>query len=434
MGYVRIDCKGCWRQMPVTPAVVVLLPADLKDQRMTQVPAINSRHHNRITTLQSEIARWRQDFHAHPELGFNEVRTSAIVAEKLHGFGVDEVVTGVATTGVVGIIRGRQPGPMIGLRADMDALPMQEHNDLSYRSSTDGVMHACGHDGHTAMLLGTAKLLADSRDFNGSVALIFQPAEEGGGGARVMVDEGLFDQFDCQSVWGLHNWPELPLGTFCSITGPVMAGIDYFDITIRGQGTHAGMPHDGVDTVLAAAHLVTAIQSVPGRNISPHETATIGVSMFKGSDAYVVMPDETVIGGSVRYFDDRVRQLAEDRIRNLANGIAQGFGAEAVIDYRKNYPPAINPSAEADMAADVAGTLVGEQQIIREHQPCMAGEDFAFMLNQRPGNYIWMGTASDHHASGKLHYPDYNFNDAAIVYGVGYWLALVDRELVGNSG
>ncbi len=348
---------------------------------MTASLAILSRHHNRIAALHSDISDWRRDLHAHPETGFEEVRTSAIVAEKLQSFGVDEVHTGIATTGVIGIVHGQRPGPVIGLRADMDALPMQEHNDLPYRSTTDGVMHACGHDGHTAMLLGTAKLLAETRDFSGSVALIFQPAEEGGGGARVMVEEGLFDTADCQSVWGLHNWPELPFGSFCSLAGPVMAGIDYFDITIRGQGTHAGMPHDGVDTVLAAAQLVTAMQSVPGRNISPHDTATIGVSMFKGSDAYVVMPDEAVIGGSVRYFDDAVRTLAEARIRSLATGIAQGFGAEADIDYRKNYPPAINPPQQADIAADIAASIVGHDHVIREHQPCMAGEDFAFMLN-----------------------------------------------------
>lgn len=399
---------------------------------MTDSPAMHSRHHNRIAALHGDITEWRRDLHTHPEVGFEEVRTAGVVAEKLREFGVDEVITEMATTGVVGVVHGRQPGPMIGLRADMDALPMQEHNDLPYRSNTDGVMHACGHDGHTAMLLGTAKLLAEARDFSGSVALIFQPAEEGGGGARVMVDEGLFKQVDCQSVWGLHNWPELPLGSFCSLAGPVMAGIDYFDIAIRGQGTHAGMPHDGMDTVLAAAHLVTAIQSVPGRNISPHETATIGVSMFKGSDAYVVMPDETVIGGSVRYFDSDVREQAEARIRSLATGIAEGFGGEAIIDYRKNYPPAINPPAEADVAAAIAASVVGEKHIIRKHQPCMAGEDFAFMLNELPGNYIWMGTASANHASGKLHYPNYNFNDAAIPYGIGYWLALVDDQLSGD--
>lgn len=396
---------------------------------MTDTPAINSRHHNRIASLHGEVSEWRRDLHAHPELGFREVRTAGIVADKLQAFGVDEVMTGIATTGVVGVVHGRQPGPMIGLRADMDALPMQEYGNHAYKSTSDGVMHACGHDGHTAMLLGTAKLLCDTRDFAGSVALIFQPAEEGGGGGRVMVEQGVFERANCQTVWGLHNWPDLPLGTFCPLAGPVMAGIDYFDISIRGQGTHAGMPHDGIDTVLAAAHLVTAIQSVPGRNISPHDTATIGVSMIRGSDAYVVMPDEATIGGSVRYFDPAVREQAEARIRMLASGIAQGFGAEAVIDYRVNYPPAVNPVAEAELAAGVAGALVGADRVIREHEPCMAGEDFAFMLNARPGNYIWMGSAAPQHISGKLHYPDYNFNDAAIPFGVGYWLGLVDHLL-----
>lgn len=390
---------------------------------------VNSRHHNRISAMHDEVTVWRRDLHAHPEIGFEEVRTATIVAEKLRGFGVDEVITGMATTGVVGIVHGRSTGPMIGLRADMDALPMHEYNDLPYRSTIDGRMHACGHDGHTAMLLAVAKVLAETRDFAGSVAVIFQPAEEGGGGGRVMVEEGLFARADCQSVWGLHNWPELPLGSFCSLAGPVMAGIDYFDITIHGQGTHAGMPHDGVDTVLAAAHLITAIQSVPGRNISPHETATIGVSMVKGSDAYVVMPDASVIGGSVRYFSDDVRDLAERRIRTLAEGIASGFGAEAIIDYRRNYPPAINPDAEAEVAAQIAASVVGQERVLREHDPCMAGEDFAFMLNERPGNYIWMGTACANHTSGKLHYPNYNFNDASIPFGVAYWLALVDRLL-----
>ncbi|MEQ8332405.1 M20 aminoacylase family protein [Nisaea sp.] len=400
---------------------------------MTDIPAFSSRHHNRISALHSDVTEWRRDLHAHPETGFEEVRTAGIVAEKLKAFGVDEIMTGIATTGVVGIVRGRAKGPMIGLRADMDALPMQEVGDVPYKSTVPGKMHACGHDGHTAMLLGTAKLLAESRDFAGSVALIFQPAEEGGGGGRVMVEEGLFEKANCETVWGLHNWPDLPLGTFCPLAGPTMAGIDYFDIAVRGQGTHAGMPHDGVDTVLAAAHLVTAIQSVPGRNVSPHKTATIGVSMFKGSDAYVVMPDEAVIGGSVRYFEPGVRDLAEERIRALATGIAEGFGCEAVIDYRKNYPPAINPPAEAGIAAEIATAVVGADRVIREHDPCMAGEDFSFMLNERPGNYIWMGTAAPDHKSGKLHYPDYNFNDASIPLGIGYWMALVDTLLPSNA-
>lgn len=399
---------------------------------MTQF-TLNSRHHNRIADLQEEITAWRRDLHMHPEIGFEEQRTAGIVAEKLKAFGVDEIITGMATTGVVGIIHGERPGPMIGLRADMDALPMQEHGDVAWKSVTAGKMHACGHDGHTSMLLGAAKILAETRDFAGSVAVIFQPAEEGGGGGGVMVREGLFDRANCQSVWGLHNWPGMPLGHFCALAGPTMAGIDYFDITIRGQGTHAGLPHLGVDTVLAAAHLVTAIQSVPGRNVSPHATATIGVSMFKGSDAYVVMPDEAVIGGSVRYFDPAVRDMAEAKIRSLAEGIAIGFGAEAVIDYRKNYPPTINHAAETDLAAEVAGDLVGPNNVSRESEPCMAGEDFSFMLNERPGNYIWMGTDQPGRNNAMVHYPDYDFNDAAIPVGVGYWLALVDKLLPADS-
>ena len=395
---------------------------------MTEL-SLTSRHHNRIADLHEDITAWRRDLHMHPEVGFEEVRTSALVAAKLADFGVDQVITGVAKTGVIGIIRGAQDGPMIGLRADMDALPMQEHAAMAWSSVNRGAMHACGHDGHTAMLLGVARILAETRDFAGSVAVIFQPAEEGGGGGRVMVEEGLFDKAPCASVWGLHNWPGMPLGDFCALAGPIMAGIDYFDIAIRGQGAHSGMPHTGVDTVLAAAHLVTAIQSVPGRSLSPHETATIGVSMFKGSDAYVVMPDEAVIGGSVRYFDAATRDVAEARIRMLAQGIAAGFGAEAVIDYRKTYPPTINHAAETDLAAQVAAALVGESCVRRASDPCMAGEDFSFMLDKRPGNYIWMGTDQAGRNNAMLHYHDYDFNDAAIPVGVGYWLGLVDRLL-----
>ncbi len=391
--------------------------------------AMQSRHHARIAAIHEEATAWRRDLHAHPEIGFEEHRTAKLIEERLRTFGVDEVITGLGRTGVVGIVRGKTDGPMVGLRSDIDALPMQERNEIDHRSTIPGRMHACGHDGHTAMLLAAGKILAETRDFAGSVALIFQPAEEGGGGGREMVVDGLFDRADCASVWGLHNWPELPFGSFCAITGPTMAGIDYFDIAIEGQGTHAGMPHEGVDTVLAAAHLVAAIQSIPGRSVSPHKTATVGVSMFKGSDAYVVMPDRAVIGGSVRYFDDGVRDVAERRLRRLAASTAEAFDANAVIDYRRNYPPCVNPAEETALAAEVAAGLVGADNVLREHEPCMAGEDFAFMLNERPGNYIWMGTGSPSHRSGKLHYPDYDFNDASIPVGVGYWLALVDRLL-----
>jgi amidohydrolase len=384
---------------------------------------------NRIAAIQPEVAAWRQDLHAHPEVGFEEVRTAGIVADKLREFGVDEVIEGIARTGIVGIIRGRGEGPMIGLRADMDALPMQERGERPHRSTIDGKMHACGHDGHTAMLLGAAKLLCERRDFAGSVAVIFQPAEEGGGGGRVMVEEGLFEHAPCDSVWGLHNFPGLPLGSFAALEGGTMAGIDYFDIAIRGQGGHAGVPHEATDTVLAAAHLVTAIPSISARSIAPTDTVTIGVAKLRGADAHVIMPEVASIGGSIRWFREEARELAERRLRKLAARVAEGFDCEAVVDYRRLYPATINPPEEAALAAEAAAALVGAERVMRAHEPCMAGEDFSFMLNERPGHYIWLGVDAPDHVSGRLHYPDYDFNDAAIAYGVGYWLSLVARVL-----
>jgi amidohydrolase len=388
-----------------------------------------ARRNDRIAAIHPEVTAWRRDFHAHPEIGFEEVRTAGIVADKLRAFGVDEVMEGIAGTGVVGIIKGEGEGPMIGLRADMDALPMQERGGVAHRSTIDGKMHACGHDGHTAMLLGAAKLLAEQRDFAGSVAVIFQPAEEGGGGGRVMVEDGLFDRAPCETVWGLHNFPGIPLGSFAALTGGTMAGIDYFDITIRGQGGHAGVPHEATDTVLAAAHLITSIPSIAARNVPPHEIVTIGVSRMRGADAHVIMPEEAVIGGSLRWFDEDARALAERRLRRLATRIAESFDCEAVIDYRRLYPATINPPEQAAIAAEAAATLVGADKVVRAHPPCMAGEDFSFMLEERPGHYIWMGVDTPEHVSGRLHYPDYDFNDAAIPHGIGYWLALVDRLL-----
>ena len=396
---------------------------------MSSSPRPLGRHQDRIAAVHAEATAWRRDIHAHPEIGFEEHRTSALIQEKLKEFGVDEILTGLGRTGVVGIVHGRAKGKMIGLRTDIDALPMQERTGLPHASTIPGKMHACGHDGHTAMLLATAKILAETRDFAGSVALIFQPAEEGGGGGREMVEDGMFDKAPCETVWGLHNMPDQPLGTFTALPGPTMAGIDYFDIAFEGQGTHAGVPHAGVDTVLTAAHFVTTVQSIPARNLSPFEAVTVGISMIKGSDAYVVMGDRAVVGGSVRFFSDAARDKTEARLRRLAGSVAEAFDCEAVVDYRRNYPPCINPEAEAEIAAGVAETVVGEAQVSRTAEPCMAGEDFAFMLNARPGHYIWMGTGSEDHVSGRLHYPDYDFNDASIPLGVAYWLALVDRLL-----
>lgn len=397
---------------------------------MTSIP--HHRHANRIGALLTETTATRRDLHAHPEIGFEEVRSSGIVAEALRAMGCDRVLTGLGRTGVVGVIEGHRgrggEGPTIGLRADMDALPMPDTKDVAHRSTIPGRMHGCGHDGHTAMLLAAARILADTRDFRGRVALIFQPAEEGLGGAREMIADGLFREVPCEIVWGLHNWPGLPLGTFAALDGPVMAGVDYFDIKIRGTGAHAGMPHEGVDTVLAACHIVTAFQSVASRNAPPHEAVAIAVPRIRGAEAYHVLPDVTEIGGSVRYFNMDLRETMEARMRALAAHIAEGFGAVAEIDYRRNYPPTLNPSAETALASEVAEALTGTPARTGL-APCMAAEDFSFMLGEVPGHYIWMGVDQDGHTPAKLHHPDYDFNDAAIPYGVGYWLALVDRVL-----
>ncbi|MFN3259762.1 MAG: M20 aminoacylase family protein [Pikeienuella sp.] len=387
------------------------------------------RHQNRIAGLLEEATAWRRDLHAHPEIGFEEKRTAGIVAAKLREFGVDEVHEGLARTGVLGIVRGKGEGPMIGLRADMDALPMPDLKTVPWRSKFENRNHACGHDGHTAMLLAAAKILCETRDFAGSVALIFQPAEEGMGGGKEMVEDGLFRLAPCDSVWGLHNWPGAPLGAFTALAGPVMAGVDYFDIRIRGVGTHAGTPHLGTDTVLAAGHMIAALQSVASRTAPPQEAATISVTRLSAATAYHVVPDTTEIGGSLRYVNPAIRPKMEAQLRAVAKGVAEAFGAVAEIDYRVNYPPTINPAAEADLAAQIAAGLVGAEAVERRAETCMAAEDFAFMLNQKPGHYIWMGVDAPGHTTAKLHHPEYDFNDAAIPYGVAYWLSLADRLL-----
>ncbi|MEM9147503.1 MAG: amidohydrolase [Pseudomonadota bacterium] len=387
------------------------------------------RHANRIGEALPRITAWRRDFHAHPEIGFEEERTAGFVADRLRAMGCDRVLTGLGRTGVVGVVEGRGEGPTIGLRADMDALPMPEAKTVPHRSARPNAMHGCGHDGHTAMLLGTAEILCQTRDFRGRVALIFQPAEEGLGGAREMIADGLFDAVPCASVWGLHNWPGLPLGQFAALDGPVMAGVDYFDIRVCGTGAHAGMPHEGVDTVLAACHVVTAFQSIASRAVPPHAAVAIAVPRFSGATAYHVLPDVTEIGGSVRYLDAETRTVMEARMRALASQIAEGFGARAEIDYRRNYPPTVNHGAETALAAEVAQGLTGAPTLGPGLAPCMAAEDFSFMLERVPGHYIWMGVDQAGHTPAKLHHPEYDFNDNAIPYGIGYWLALVDRLL-----
>jgi amidohydrolase len=397
------------------------MPSDAKETGLTI--------DHELAAMLPELTAWRQDLHQHPELGFEETRTAGLVAERLASFGV-EVHQGLAKTGVVGVLRGEggTSDRAIGLRADMDALPMPDLKSVPYRSTIPGKMHGCGHDGHTVMLLGAAGYLARHREFAGTVCFIFQPAEEGRGGGKAMVADGLFKRFPVDTVWGLHNWPGLPLGRFAVHAGPVMAGVDYFDITVHGRGSHAGMPHEGIDPVLVGAHIVTGLQSVVSRSAPPSQATAIGVPIFEGADAYHVIPDRVRLAGSFRYFDAAVRKRMEARIKGIAAGIAEGFGAEAEIDYRQNYPPTVNSAAEAAFAATVAGELVGEDQLAQAEPPSMAAEDFAFMLNEKPGCYVWMGQDDGDHKA-KLHHPSYDFNDAAIPLGVRYWLKLVERAL-----
>ena len=377
----------------------------------------------------AEVREWRRDLHRYPEIGFEEVRTSGIVADRLRAWGW-EVHGGIGRTGVVGVLHGgRGPnGRAIGLRADMDALPMPDGKTVPHRSTVAGKMHGCGHDGHTAMLLGAARILAETRAFNGTVFAIFQPAEEGLGGGKAMVGDGLFERFPIQSVWGLHNWPGLPLGRFAVHGGPVMAGVDYFDLLVRGRGSHAAMPHEGVDPVLVGAHIVTALQSLVSRNAPPWEALTVGVTKMRGADAYHVIPDDAAFSGSLRFFNEELRALAEGNLRRLVDGVAAGFGATVELDYRRNYPPTLNSVAEARVAGEAASAVVGEEATARDLPPSMAAEDFAFMLAERPGCYVWMGQDDREH-TGKLHHPSYDFNDAAIPLGITYWLRLVERCL-----
>jgi hippurate hydrolase len=383
---------------------------------------------NRIADFHDEMTAWRRDFHMHPELGFEEVRTSGIVAEKLKGWGI-ETHTGIATTGVVGVIRGnRGDGPTIGLRADMDALPMQEENDFAHKSLNPGKMHGCGHDGHTTMLLGAARYLAETRNFRGTVVVIFQPAEEGGGGGRRMVEEGLFDRFPCDQVFGMHNWPQMPFGTAGIIDGPIMAAADLINITVRGTGAHAAMPHLGIDPVVVASHIVTALQTLVSRSTDPLDSAVISVTKLHAGSAHNVIADNAVLGGTVRTFKPATRDAMEAGIRRVAEGVASAFGASAEVEYRRNYPPTINEKQATEIAARAATRVVGEENVLRDLAPSMGGEDFAFMLEAKPGNYIWLGQAGGPSACN-VHNPKYDFNDALLPLGASYWVALVEETL-----
>lgn len=383
---------------------------------------------NRAAELAPEIAEWRRALHGMPELNFDLPRTSAFVADKLRSFGVDEVVTGMAQSGVVAVVRGqRGTGPVIGLRADMDALPINEASGVDWSSASPGRMHACGHDGHTAMLLGAARHLAETRNFAGTAVFIFQPAEEGGGGGRVMVEEGLMERFGISRVFGLHNMPGVPLGTFAIRPGAIMASTAEFTITIRGKGGHAAMPDRTIDPIVAASQMVLGLQTIVSRNADPVEALVVSVTKFHAGDAYNIIPETAEIAGTVRTLKKELAALAESRIRALVAGIAAATGTEAALDYDANYPVTYNHEAETEFAIGVARDVVGEANVNPAVPPTMGGEDFSYMLEARPGAFIFMGNGK----TAGLHHPAYDFNDEAIPVGVSYWVRLVETALAG---
>src|SRR5436853_1588642 len=384
-----------------------------------------------IREYHPELKAIRHDLHAHPELAFEETRTSALVADKLASWGI-EVHRGLAKTGVVGVVKGRgaSDGRAIGLRADMDCLPVHETGDVPYRSRHDGRMHACGHDGHTTMLLGAARYLAETRNFGGTAYLIFQPAEESGGGGQVMVKEGLFERFPANEIYALHNWPGLPPGKLAVRAGPVMAATDEIQITVRGRGGHGAMPHLVVDPVLASAHIITALQSIASRNVNPIDAIVVSICSLATSQIGVfnVIPDHVKLVGTVRSFQPQTRDLAERRVNDIATKTAEAFGASAEVSYSRGYPATINSAREARFAADVGKRLFGAENVITEHEPTMGGEDFAYFLQARPGAYVFLGQGG---AAGGclLHNPNYDFNDEVIPLGAGYLAALVEESL-----
>ncbi len=380
---------------------------------------------NRFAELHSDITEWRRDIHAHPEVLFETHRTSALVADKLRGFGCDEVVTGIGRTGVVGLIRGKADtrGRVLGLRADMDALPITEQTGLDYASRTPGAMHACGHDGHTAMLLGAAQYLAETRNFDGTVAVIFQPAEEGGGGGREMCNDGMMERFGIQEVYGMHNWPGQPLGAFAIRTGPFFAATDLFDITIEGKGGHAAKPQETIDSTLVTAHVITALQSIVSRNADPVSQIVVSVTSIESSSkAYNVIPQRVMLKGTVRTLANENRDLAEARMTAICNGVAEAMGAKATLKYVRNYPVMVNSDEQTAFAAEVARAVSGD---CTEAPLVMGGEDFAFMLEERPGAYILVGNGD----GASVHHPEYNFNDDAIPAGCSWWAEIVERRL-----
>ena len=384
---------------------------------------------NRVADLQPEIQAWRRDIHQHPELLYDVHRTAAFVAERLKEFGCDEVATGIGKTGVVGVIKGKKPAArgdlkVIGLRADMDALPIEEETNLPYASKTPGKMHACGHDGHTAMLLGAARYLTETRNFAGTAVVIFQPAEEGGAGAAAMIKDGLMDRFGIEQVYGMHNGPGIPVGQFAIRTGPIMAATDAIDIKIEGLGGHAARPHKCIDSVLVGAQVISGLQSIVSRTVDPLESAVISVCEFHAGNARNVIPQTAELRGTIRTLTEEVRALVEQRVREVVTGVAQMTGAKIDLVYERGYPVTVNHPVQTEFATRTAKEVGGEGAVA-ETPPMMGAEDFAYMLEARPGAFIFCGNGN----SAGLHHPAYNFNDEAIVYGTSYWIKLVENSL-----
>ncbi|MGH1425009.1 MAG: M20 aminoacylase family protein [Pseudooceanicola sp.] len=380
---------------------------------------------NRFAELHAEITEWRRDLHEHPEILFDTHRTAGIVADKLRAFGCDEVVTSIGRTGVVGVIKGKAngSGKVIGLRADMDALPILEATGLDYASKTPGAMHACGHDGHTAMLLGAAKYLSETRNFDGTCVVIFQPAEEGGAGGKEMCDDDMMDRFGIQEVYGMHNWPGMPTGSFAIRSGPFFAATDQFDVTITGRGGHAAMPNLTVDPTVVTAHLVLALQSIVSRNADPVEQIVVSVTSFTtASTAFNVIPQTVQIKGTIRTMTPASRAMAEERFKTICTGTCAAYGATADVTWIKGYPAMVNAPDQTDFAAEVAASVAGTCDTA---EITMGGEDFAYMLEERPGAYILVGNGD----TAKVHSPDYNFNDDAIPAGCSWWAEIAERRM-----
>jgi len=383
---------------------------------------------NWVSRQLDELTEFRRDLHRNPELLYDVERTASKVADALRAAGVDEVVTGMGRTGVVGVIRGNTDtrGRMIGLRADMDALPITEQTGAPWTSTKPGVMHACGHDGHTTMLLGAARQLAESRAFDGTVVVIFQPAEEGGAGAKAMIDDGLFERFPVQEIYGLHNLPNLPLGQFAITPGATMASVDEIRISVDGIGGHAAFPHHTVDPITVTAALIQAVQTIVSRNVDPLKSAVVSITTINGGDAFNVIPPAITLTGTVRTLDEGIRDLVEKRLRKAVAGIADAFDAKAELKYVRSYPVTVNNAAKLENAVRAAAEVVGAANVKTDLPPTMGGEDFAFMLEAVPGAFIFAGNGP----SANLHHPQYDFNDELIPFGCSYWTTLV-RQLLG---